>query len=120
MKDAVPMIIVGLMFAFMGYWIGYNEASKKPTQDLVLAAISEEVASLQKDVIRWQHTAMILLVRMTFMEEWRGSILFRSLEPTLSDQDKELIMENFKKEKEKGVLMILFIIWALLYAFKIF
>ena len=97
MREAVPILIVGLLFATMGYWIGYNEASKKPTQDLVLSAISEEVATLQKDVIRWQNTAIILLIRMSVMEEWRGSILFRM--PEMSPEDREI--ENWRREKEK-------------------
>ncbi len=99
MREAVPILIVGLLFATMGYWIGYNEASKKPTQDLVLSAISEEVATLQKDVIRWQNTAIILLIRMSVMEEWRGSILFRM--PEMSPEDREIVMENWRREKEK-------------------
>ena len=98
MKD-IPMLIVCVMFAVIGYMAGYNEASKKPTEELVLSAISKEVEMLQKDVIRWQSTAMILLIRMTFIEDWRASVLFQ---PELTEMDKKLIKEGFENGKEKG------------------
>ena len=85
MKD-IPLLFICVMFAVLGYLAGYNEASKKPTEELVLSAISEEVANLQKDVIIWQETAMLLLVRMTFMEEWRASVLYRP--PELLEEEE--------------------------------
>lgn len=97
MKDTITVIIVGLLFAIMSYLVGYNEGSKRPTEKLVLNEISKEIKNLQKDVVRWQNTAMILLIRMTVMEEWRGSIIYRP--PELSLDDKKFIMEKYKKEK---------------------
>jgi len=77
MKDTLSVLAIGILFAAMGYWVGYNEGLKRPSYDLVISQINREIIDIQKDIIRWQETSHILLVRMAFMEKWRHSILYR-------------------------------------------
>ncbi|KXH69830.1 MAG: hypothetical protein AM326_01785 [Candidatus Thorarchaeota archaeon SMTZ-45] len=86
MRDLPALIICLIMVAVMGYWTGYNEGYKmKPPVERSLIELSREVSELQKDVIRWQETAYLLLIRMSFMEEWKASVLYRP--PDLLEED---------------------------------
>ena len=73
MKEAIPLLLVGLLFGVCGWWVGYNEGKKIPCEDIVL----EEISQLQRDILQCKHDNMVNLIRLVYLEDWRASIIFR-------------------------------------------
>lgn len=73
MRGSIPLIVVGLLFGSLGWWVGYNEGKKIPCEDIVL----EEISNIQRDIIQCQATNLTMLVRIVYLEDWRNSILFK-------------------------------------------
>jgi len=95
MRESIPLLIIGLLFGAMGWWVGYNEGKKIPCADIVL----EEIQELQKDVMQCQSANLVMLVRIVYLEEWRASILYRP--PEISEQDKKLIRKSIETQKKE-------------------
>jgi hypothetical protein len=85
MKEAIPLLIVGLLFGAIGWWTGYNEGKKLPCEDVVL----EEISQLQKDIMQCRHDNMVVLIRLVYLEDWRDSILFRPPNPLFEKEEND-------------------------------
>ena len=88
MRETLSILIVGILFAICGWWVGFNEGKKLPCEDVVI----KEINNLQKDIIQCKASYLAVMIRIIYLEDWRRSILFRPqefLEPEKQLQEKK-------------------------------
>ena len=72
--------------------VSYNVHTTKQVDNTPeIIQLGKEVVQLQKEIIHLQETSKLLLIRMSFVEKWKDSILYRPPEPLLNEGRRKKI-----------------------------